>query len=48
MAHANLLGMAGKYCIGRYGGLIWNNFGFKEVDAQVVFPLSTSEGYQID
>ena len=30
--------------IGRYGGLIWNNFGFMEVDAQAVFPLSTSEG----
>ena len=23
----------------RYGGLIWNNFGFMEVDAQAVFPL---------
>ena len=32
--------------IGRYGGPIWNNFGFKEVDAQAVFPLSTGEGQQ--
>ena len=33
----------GKYIphIGRYGGLIWKNFGFMEVDAQAVFPLST-------
>ena len=30
--------------IGRYGGLIWNNFGFKELDAQAVFSLSTREG----
>ena len=30
--------------IGMYGGLIWHNFGFMEVDAQAVFPLSTSEG----
>ena len=29
---------------GRYGGLIWDNFGFKEVDAQAIFPLSTGEG----
>ena len=26
--------------IGRYGGLIWHNFGFKELDAQVVIILS--------
>ena len=30
--------------IGRYGGLIWHNFGFKELDAQAVFPFSTNEG----
>ena len=30
--------------IGRYGGLIWHNFGFKSLDAQAVFPLSTNEG----
>ena len=30
--------------IGRYGGLIWHNFGFKELGAQAVFPLSTNEG----
>ena len=29
--------------VGRYGGLIWNNFGLMEVDAQAVFPLNTSE-----
>ena len=34
--------------IGRYGGLIWHNFGFQELDAQAAFPLSTSEGQQID
>ena len=45
MALANLLGTAGKIPhIGRYGGLIGNNFGFMEVDAHAVFPLSTSEG----
>ena len=45
MAHANLL-WNGKVIphIGRYGGLIWNNFGLRIVDAQTVFPLSTSEG----
>ena len=45
MAHANLLGTARRYriYIGRYGGLIWNNFGFMEVDAQAVFPLSIGE-----
>ena len=30
--------------IGRYGGLIWNNFGFKVFDVQAEFPLSTGEG----
>ena len=30
--------------IGRYGGLIWHNFGLKELDAQALFPLSTNEG----
>ena len=30
--------------ISRYGGLIWHNFGFKELDAQAVFSLSTNEG----
>ena len=25
--------------LGRYGGLIWNDFGFMEMDAQVVFLL---------
>jgi hypothetical protein len=30
--------------IGRYGGLVWHNFRFKELDAQAVFPLSTNEG----
>ena len=30
--------------IGRYGGLIWHNFGFKELDAQAAFLLSTNEG----
>ena len=30
--------------IGRYGELIWQNFGFKELGAQAVFPLSTNEG----
>ena len=30
--------------IGRYGGLIWNNFDFKDLDAQATFPLSTGEG----
>ena len=30
--------------IGRYGGLIWHNFGFKDLDAQVVSLLSTNEG----
>src|SRR5215216_6408010 len=36
----------GRYIphIGRCGGLIWNNFGFKEVDAQALFPRSTNEG----
>ena len=29
--------------IGRYGGLIWHNFGSKELDAQALFPLSTNE-----
>ena len=27
--------------IGRYGALIWHNFGFNDLDAQAVFPLST-------
>ena len=27
MAHKNLLGTTGRYHIGRYGGLIWNDFG---------------------
>ena len=31
--------------IGRYGGLIWNNFGFKVFDVQAEFPLSTGESY---
>ena len=30
--------------IGRYGGLIWNNFVFKVFDVQVEFPLSTGKG----
>jgi hypothetical protein len=30
--------------IGRYGGLIWNNWGFRILDAQAEFPLSTCEG----
>ena len=30
--------------IGRYGGLIWNNWGFRILDAQAEFPLSTGEG----
>ena len=30
--------------IGRYGGLIWHNSGFKESNAQAVFPLSTNKG----
>jgi hypothetical protein len=30
--------------IGRYSGLIWNNFGLRDLDAQAVFPLSTGEG----
>ena len=30
--------------IGRYGGLIWHNFGFKELGAQATFPLSTNKG----
>ena len=30
--------------IGRCGGLILHHFGFKDLDAQVVFPLSTTEG----
>ena len=36
----------GRYIphIGRYSGLIWNTLGFKGLDAQAVFPLSTSEG----
>ena len=34
--------------IGRYGGLILHNFGFKELDAQAVFLLSMNEGWQID
>ena len=38
------LGRHGIPLIGRYGGLIWHNFGFKELDAQAIFPLSTSEG----
>ena len=45
MALANLLGTAGKYRISEgmvdsYG----TTLGFMEVDAQVVFLLSTSEG----
>ena len=30
--------------IGRYSGLIWNNFGFRYLDVQAVFPLSTGDG----
>ena len=30
--------------IGRYGGLIWNNFGFKVFDVQAEFQLRTGEG----
>ena len=30
--------------IGRYSGLLWHNFVFKDLDAQAVFPLSTGEG----
>ena len=30
--------------IGRYGGLIRNNFGFNVFDVQTEFPLSTGEG----
>ena len=44
VAHANLLGRHGNIPhIGRYGGLIWNNFGFKVFDVQAEFPLSTGE-----
>jgi len=32
--------------IGRYGGLIWNNFGFKVFDVQAESPLSIGEGQQ--
>ena len=34
--------------IGRYSGLIWNNFGFMEVDAQAVFLLCTSDQLESD
>jgi hypothetical protein len=30
--------------IGRYGGLIWNNWGLRILDAQAVFLLITGEG----
>jgi hypothetical protein len=30
--------------IGRYSGIIWNNFGLRIVDAQAEVPLSTGEG----
>ena len=43
VAHANLLNMVIPY-IGRYGGLIYNNFGFKVFDVQAEFPVSTGEG----
>ena len=45
MAHTNLLGTAGRYRI--YVGMVDSygiNLGFMELDAQAVFPLSTSEG----
>ena len=41
MAHANLLGTAGKYRIGRYGGHSWKKLGSRNLDAQAVFLLST-------
>jgi len=45
VAHANLL-WNGRVIphIGRYGGLNWYNLGLWILDAQAVFPLSTSEG----
>ena len=45
MAHINLLGMAGRYCV--YVGMV-DSYGitlvFMELDAQAVFSLSTGEG----
>ena len=45
VTHANFLS-DGRVIphIGRYGGLIWNNFGFMVFDVQAEFPLSTGEG----
>ena len=45
MAHTNLLGTTGRYCISE--GIVDSygiTLGFKGLDAQAVFPLSTSEG----
>ena len=45
MAHTNLLGTVGRYRI--QVGMVDSyriTFGVMELDAQAVFPLSTSEG----
>ena len=41
----NLLWSGGEIPhVGRYGGHIWQNFGFWELDARVELILSTNEG----
>lgn len=45
VAHENFVWSSGEIPhVGRYGGQIWQNFGFWEFDARVELILSTNEG----